>query len=252
MKTTAVIAVRTGSSRLPAKALMPIMGKPMLERMLERVHHARSIDEVVIATTELSEDDRLEELAARVGALCYRGSSEDVLGRMSGAVASTGCDRVVELLGDNPLVHADLIDHVADFFEDGGFDYAVNVTHEQPHVTPDAAKFPIGIRVEVYKPDVIARCAKETTEPRHREHSTSFIGEHPEMFNLGHFEATGRWAPLRRPDLTFAVNYKQNFDLVEGIFEACYPKDENFSLLAAMAEFDRRPEWASLMGAPAS
>ena len=33
MKTGAFIAVRTGSSRLPAKALLPILGKPMIERM---------------------------------------------------------------------------------------------------------------------------------------------------------------------------------------------------------------------------
>jgi spore coat polysaccharide biosynthesis protein SpsF len=252
MKTTAVIAVRTGSSRLPDKALMPLLGKPMIERLLERARRARSIDEVVLATTDRPEDDRVEKLAARAGAGCFRGSSDDVLGRIAGAVAASGCDRVVELLGDNPLVHAQLIDEVADFFEGAGFDYAVNVTNEQSNAAPDAARFPIGIRVEVYKPEVIQRCARETTDPRHREHSTSFIGEHPELFKLGHFEAREDWAPLHRPDQTFAVNYQQNFDLVEHIFEACYPGNENFSLLSAMVEFDRRPEWASLMGVPAS
>lgn len=250
MKTIGILAVRTGSSRLPAKALMPILGKPMLERMIERVGRAESIDEIVVATTHLSEDDRVEKLAEQLGASCFRGSVDDVLDRMAGAVAASGCDRVVELLGDNPLVHADLIDQVARFFDQGGFDYAVNVTNEQPNAASGVAKFPIGIRVEVYKPEVIVRCAEEATSPPNREHSTSYIGEHPEVFKLGHFEAKDDWAPLHRPDWTFAVNYQQNFDLVRDIFEACYPEHENFSLGAVVALLERRPELVSLMGPP--
>jgi spore coat polysaccharide biosynthesis protein SpsF len=252
MKTIALLAVRTGSSRLPAKALMPILGKPMLERMIERVQRASAIDEVVIATTERSEDDRIEALATRLGASCFRGSEDDVLGRMSSAVEAAHCDRVIELLGDNPLVHAEIIDEVAEFFEAGGYDYAVNVTHEQPNAPADAARFPIGIRVEIYKPWVITQSAAETSDPRNREHSTSYIGEHPEKFKLGYFEAKGRWAPLNEPKMTFAVNYQENFDLIEAIFNACYPQDSNFPLQAVMALLEAKPDLRSLMGAPGS
>ena len=250
MKTIGLIAVRTGSSRLPAKALMPILGKPMIERMIERVRRAKSIDEIVIATTHLPEDDRLEELANRLGAKCFRGSVDDVLDRMAGAVADSGCDRVIELLGDNPLVHGNLIDDVTRFFEKGRYDYAVNVTHEQPHAAPDVAKWPIGIRVEVYHPEVIERCAREATSPENHEHSTSYIGEHPELFNLGYFEAKDDWSPLHHPDWTFAVNYQQNFELVRSVFEACYPEKENFWLDDIVELMERRPELLSLMGAP--
>ena len=252
MTTTAFIAVRTGSSRLPAKALMPILGKPMLERMLERVVRASSVDEIVIATTELAEDDRVEALASRLGAHCFRGSVDDVLGRMAGAVEASRADRVIELLGDNPLVHGAIIDDVVAFFDAGGFDYAVDVTHEQPNAPTGAARFPIGVRVEVYKPEVIIRCARETNDPRNREHSTSYIGEHPELFKLGYFEAQGRWASLHQPDYTFAVNYRQNFDLIEQVFGDCYPQDDDFSLPAVMALLDARPELIELMGPPKS
>ena len=250
MKTVGLLAVRTGSSRLPAKALMPILGKPMLERMIERVQRAKSIDEIVIATTHLPEDDRLEALADRLGARCFRGPIDDVLGRMAAAVAASSSDRVIELLGDNPLVHCNLIDDVARFFDEGGYDYAVNVTHEQPHAAPGVARFPIGVRVEVYRPEVIERCANEAKSPGNREHSTSYIGEHPELFSLGYFEAKDDWSPLHHPDWTFAVNYQQNFDLVKSVFEACYPEDENFTLDAAVELVERRPDLLSLMGAP--
>jgi spore coat polysaccharide biosynthesis protein SpsF len=252
MKTIALLAVRTGSSRLPAKALMPILGKPMLERMIERVQRATAIDEVVIATTQRPEDDRIEALASRLGAACFRGSENDVLGRMAGAVEAAHCDRVIELLGDNPLVHADIIDEVATFFESGAYDYAVNVTYEQPNAPASAARFPIGVRVEIYNPGVIIQCAAETDDPRNREHSTSYIGEHPEKFKLGYFEATDRWVSLNQPDMTFAVNYQQNFDLIQAVFEACYPQDENFSLQSVMALLEAKPDLLTLMGAPKS
>jgi spore coat polysaccharide biosynthesis protein SpsF len=250
MKTIALLAVRSGSSRLPAKALMPILGKPMLERMVERVQRAHSIDEVIIATTKRPEDDRIEALATRLGAGCFRGPEDDVLGRMVGAVKAAQCDRVIELLGDNPLVHADIIDEVAAFFESGAYDYAVNVTYEQRNAPTSAARFPIGVRVEVYKPSVIIQCAAEASDPRNREHSTSYIGEHPEKFKLGYFEATGCWASLNEPKMTFAVNYQQNFDLIQSIFESCYPQDENFPLQSVMALLGTKPELFTLMGAP--
>ena len=83
MKTTAVIAVRMGSSRLPGKALMDIHGASMLERLVQRVQRAEAVDEVMLATTSLPDDDRLEALAKDLGLKCFRGSENDVLERIA-------------------------------------------------------------------------------------------------------------------------------------------------------------------------
>jgi spore coat polysaccharide biosynthesis protein SpsF len=250
VKASVVIAARLGSSRLPGKCLMPILGKPMLERMLERVRASRHVRDVVIATTELAEDDAIAALAGRLGARCFRGSVHDVLGRISAAANSTGADEVVELLGDNPLVHADLIDDVVEFFRGGRFDYAASVTTEHSHAAPALHRFPIGVRVEVITPAVLAECARTAREPRHREHTTSFIYEHPDRFRLGYFEARGRWAELHRPPLTFAVNYEQNLDLVRRIFERCHHGAANFTLADVIRAFDSDPTLQPLMGTP--
>ena len=45
---TAIIAARTGSSRLPNKVLLDISGKTALERMVERVKNAKTIDNIII------------------------------------------------------------------------------------------------------------------------------------------------------------------------------------------------------------
>lgn len=139
----------------------------------------------------------------------------------------------MQLLGDNPLVHANLIDDVIEFYRLHDLDYAVSVTIEHPYALPGLARFPIGIRVEVCSRQVFDRCEKEASIPYHREHSASYIYEHPEIFKIGYFEAKGKWAELNRPEVTFAVNYRQNFELLSYIFEKCYSVGLNFTLQAA-------------------
>ena len=109
-------------------------------------------------------------------------------------------------------------------------------------------KFPTGIRVQVFPVEILEQCEKESHTPYHRENSTTYIYENPESFRLGYFEAKGRWESLNRPELTFAVNYQKNFDLVSYIFETAYPNDPNFSLSEVMKIYDSNPTLKDLMG----
>lgn len=239
--TTAILVARMGSSRFPGKSMQPILGKPMLERMFERVAPARSLDRILLATTHRPEDDALAALAARLGIGCTRGSSEDVLGRLQAAAQSAGAQTVVELLGDNPLVHADLIDDVVAFYRSGSFDYAASATTEYPEAGDAVRKFPIGIRVQVHSRQTLDRCARLATEPADREHSTRYILLHPEQFRIGLFEATGRWAALNRPELTFAVNLPGDLRRISRIFQLCWPRNPNFTLHSALQAAEAGP-----------
>jgi spore coat polysaccharide biosynthesis protein SpsF len=237
-----------GSSRLPGKTTKLILGRPMIERMIERVRQSRYIGQTVVATSTSGEDDELEALAARIGVGCFRGSPDDVLERVDSAAASTSADLVVELLGDNPLVHADLIDDVIEFHRAGGHDYSASVTTEYPHAGTEVRKFPVGVRVQVFSPAVLHRSALEARSAYHRENSTTYIYEHPDVFRLGYVEARGKWDRLCRPELTFAVNYQENLDLVSRIFERCYPANSNFTLFDAVRAYDADPALQPLMG----
>ena len=61
MNVTAIIQARMGSTRLPGKVLMDISGCPMLGRVVDRVKHAKNINDIVIATTDKTEDNVLLE-----------------------------------------------------------------------------------------------------------------------------------------------------------------------------------------------
>ena len=247
MEIVALIAVRMGSSRLPGKALLHIAGEPMLARMIERVRAARLLSRIVLATTDRPEDDAIAALAVDVGVECYRGSADDVLGRLHGAAAAARADVVVELLGDNPLVHGELIDDTISFYLAHDYDYVATVTREHRHAEPALAKFPIGVRVEVLSRAALDRCESLARDAASREHATSFIHDNPALFRLGYFAATGRWAAANRPELTFAVNYREHLEMIRTIFERCHGAERLFSLQEAIRVLDASPDLALLM-----
>src|SRR5690606_37570075 len=85
MRTVAIIQARMGSSRLPGKVLRDLCGTSMLARGVERLRRARSLADIVIATTDGREDDAIVAEARRLGVDVFRGSASDVLSRYHGA-----------------------------------------------------------------------------------------------------------------------------------------------------------------------
>ncbi len=249
MTTGAFIIARLSSSRLPQKNIKTMVGKPMLQLLSERIQSSDQIDKVIITTSSQESDDPLEELADRLGLGCYRGSLDNIMERICGAAQTYECDTIVEILGDNPLVHSELIDETVSLFKNRGYDYAATVTKEYP-VSRDRLKlFSVGVRVQTY---TLQAALKYKHFPEYMEtddkHPCAYIFDHPDQFKLGFLEARGRWAFMNRPDLNFAVNYRKNFDLVRSVFERAYPVDSNFSLEKVYELMDQQKHLYLLMG----
>ena len=60
MKVVAIVQARTGSIRLPKKVLRNIVGKPMIEIVLDRLSRSKELDEIAVATPDQQKDDGLE------------------------------------------------------------------------------------------------------------------------------------------------------------------------------------------------
>src|SRR4051812_31540419 len=125
-KIACIIEARMTSTRLPGKVLRPLLGKPMIQQMIERIKRARTLDQIIVATTERSTDDPLVSLAHLLGVSVFRGSEEDVLGRVLGAAEKYEIDWIVEIPGDCPLVDPGLIDKMVGDFQAGGVDFVRN------------------------------------------------------------------------------------------------------------------------------
>src|ERR1700761_1949451 len=126
MKTIATIEARMNSSRLPGKVMLPILGKPALQLLVERLQRSSSLDGIVIATTTHPADAVLERLAAKLGVGCFRGSEEDVLERVLLTAQSAQADVIVEITGDCPLMDPAMVDAVVASHRTGKLDYVSN------------------------------------------------------------------------------------------------------------------------------
>lgn len=100
----ACITVRTGSKRLPLKALLPVLKKPLIQHLVERLKLVKGLDKIIICTTKRPEDRVFKYVAKDFGVECYRGSEEDVLHRIIRAADEFDLKTVVRVTGDDCFI----------------------------------------------------------------------------------------------------------------------------------------------------
>lgn len=173
-RVVAIVQARSGSSRLPAKVLADVCGRPLLTMLLRRLLAAGNLHEVVVATTQSDSDDLVAQVAVDAGAGVFRGPVDDVLARYAGAAALAGADVVVRVTGDCPLVDPALIDElVALFLADPNAGYMAF-----------GPSFPEGADAEVFSREALAAAHSSATTGPDREHVTLWIKDHPERFSI--------------------------------------------------------------------
>ena len=229
-----IIEARFASTRLSGKVLKPILGEPMLARMIERVMRARTIDSIVVATSTSRADDAVAAAAAQAGAECFRGSEEDVLERVVGAARAYDAQVIAETTGDCPLHDPAIVDKVVADYLLGGADFVSNI---HPYTTPR------GTDVRVFSADALAAIERTSNDPADREHVSLYFWEHPERYRLRNVatELSTAAASLR-----LTVDTQPDFDLVTAIYEELYPRNSEFTVADVITLMERRPELAQI------
>lgn len=227
----ASIEARMGSSRLPGKVLAGIGGHPALTRLLRRLRLAERLDGIVLATTTSAADDVLEEWAAGEDLPVYRGSEDDVLGRVVAAHESVLGDVVVEITGDNVLGDPELIDLAVETFLTNDCDVVTNSVHHS---------YPNGMEVQVFRLEALATVARRVDDPVAREHVSLHFYEHPEHYRIVHLLAPRRWA---RPEYRLVLDYSEDQVLIDEIYRRLEPLyGDAFGLPEIVALLEQEPE----------
>ncbi len=102
-KVAVIIPARFASTRLPAKPLHPIAGKPLIQHVWERCAKAKGIDTVIVAT----DDMRIAECAFAFGAEVAMTSPKHRSGTDRVAEVAKklrGYSHIINVQGDEPLV----------------------------------------------------------------------------------------------------------------------------------------------------
>jgi 3-deoxy-manno-octulosonate cytidylyltransferase (CMP-KDO synthetase) len=112
MKAIGCIPARFGSTRFPGKPLVPLLGKPLLQWVVERAKESKTLSEVVVAT----DDRRIADVAERSGARVVMTDPDLPSGsdRVWAAAKTTDCDIVLNIQGDEPLITGPTLDLLVD------------------------------------------------------------------------------------------------------------------------------------------
>jgi 3-deoxy-manno-octulosonate cytidylyltransferase (CMP-KDO synthetase) len=113
MKAIGIIPSRYGSTRLPAKSLASLSGKPLVQHVYERAKQAKTLDEVIVAT----DDERILRAVAAFGGKAVMTGAHHRSGteRVAEVARQTAAQVILNIQGDEPLIHPEQIDHVASF-----------------------------------------------------------------------------------------------------------------------------------------
>lgn len=170
-----IIQARMGSTRLPGKVLADIHGCPMLWRVVQRARAAKTVDDVVVATTTEPSDDVIESFCRENKVNCFRGSESDVLDRYYQAARKYHADPVVRITADCPLIDSEVADKTVQAFLENRPDYASNSLLQS---------FPRGLDTEVVSFRGLEEAWRAATWSYQRAHVTPYLYEHPDRFRI--------------------------------------------------------------------
>jgi 3-deoxy-manno-octulosonate cytidylyltransferase (CMP-KDO synthetase) len=144
MKVCGIIPARYGSTRLPAKVLADIAGKPLIQRVYERAKDSASLDRLVVAT----DDDRVCRCVESFGGEVLKTSPSHPSGTDRVAEAAQilkveGRDLIINIQADQPLFEPGMIDEIVAPFRSG------------PDLEMGALVYPVQTEEELKSPSVV-------------------------------------------------------------------------------------------------
>ena len=184
------IEARMTSSRLPGKVLTKIENKYVLEILIKRIQKSRYVDKIIIATTSNSEDDAIVDLSKKLQVEYFRGSENDVLGRLADATRNFTEKHIIQLTGDNPIIDANIINYMADYYLKNNFDFVTNngLMNMKNHFLP------LGMDVSLFKREDLIDIEKKTNDPEDREHPTLyFYRKGKNKFKIKNLDFPEKW-----------------------------------------------------------
>ena len=124
MPAIVIIPSRYASTRFPGKPLCPLSGKPMIQHVYERAKEARLAQDVFVATDNKLIYDAVEGFGGKAVMTSEAHLSgtdriaEAVQKLRDSGLRIEGADLIVNVQGDEPMIHPRMIDDVIRLMED--------------------------------------------------------------------------------------------------------------------------------------
>ena len=161
-----LVMSRMSSHRLPGKALRVLAGKPLIQWVVEAVKHCDDASSVLVATSDDPSDKGIREWCDKARVEWIAGPLNDPLLRLAKAATVLGCESIVRISGDSPVLDPRLIDYALRLFNADHLDLVTNV---------QVRTFPRGQSVEVIRTALLQDLVSRRLPWEHREHVTSAV-----------------------------------------------------------------------------
>lgn len=240
MKPLIIVQARMGSSRLPCKVLKPIVNRPMLVCLIERLKHVRLADRVVVATSISELDKPIRALCQQLSLDCFAGHETDVLDRFYHAAIQYDADSIVRVTGDCPLVDPSLVDQVIDRYQTTAFDHVGLATGAGVcHLSQ--GRFPDGLDVECFSFNALNIAWQEATHFSDREHVTPYIWRNSRRFRTSTLFSDRDYGMHR-----WTVDYPEDLEMIRIIYNALYHPGKVFHMAEILSFLEENPAVATL------
>ncbi len=201
-----IIQARMGSTRLPGKVMQKIDNiSTVLDYVINQIKFSKRIEKIIVATTNLIEDNVICENLDLQKIEFFRGSSEDVLDRYYQCSKKFSLDNIVRITADNPLIDPNIVDFVIDEYKNKKYDYVSNTLHRT---------FPYGTEVEVFSFKSLENAWNNAKKKSEREHVTPFIYNPENKFSTMNIEYQEDISHLR-----YTVDRIEDLNIVKEIIK---------------------------------
>lgn len=225
MRVVGIIQARMGSTRFPGKMLARLAGRPLLWHIITRMRMAVSIDELVLATTDVAGDDILAMFAKGLGLAVVRGPEDNVLERFVIAAEARHADVIVRINGDAPLVDPSLTDKLVTALINQDADYTSG--------PPGVPCFHDGI--DPMSRRILERMHREVgSDPMAREHVTGYLKQNPEFGTRAYIEIEHA---LRHQSPRLSVDVPADLAFFEELYRRFDARPGHLDLRAVAAAF---------------
>ena len=197
IKILGLIQARMGSKRLPGKMLMKLGKFTIIEWVIKRSSKSKLIDDLILLTSDLVQDDILIEKANKLGVKTYRGSESDVLNRYASAANKYNGDIIVRICADNPFIDSKEIDRLIKYHLENNFDYCLN------NQSKFGSNYADGFGAEIMNNETLQFLEKNINSSFLREHVTLGVFEKKYKFKISALQAPKE---LSYPKMKFDID----------------------------------------------
>ena len=228
-----MVQARMKSTRFPGKIMHEVQGKSLLMHQLDRIKSIKNTAEIVVITSDQSDDDLIQTVCEEAGYSVFRGSLLDLLDRHYQAALFFNAKWVVKIPSDCPLIDPAIIDRVLDYYfnQTTSFDFVSNL---------HPATYPDGNDVEIMSMTALKKAWLFAVKPLEREHTTPYFWENVDLFNVGNVT----WETGLKYDMShrFTIDYPEDLHFIQAVYDSLYPINTHFGLTDILKLLEEQPE----------